>query len=111
MDTSETVAVATQISLLKTFTLLPNLPADTYTLSVHVPSKDVIASASDTFQVQGQQVIAFSSNGKVNYTIIFQALLALFFLFSLITYFEYNHVVMLSHYIKQVEEKDLIKES
>ena len=110
-DSSETVAVATKLSYLKTFTLAAALPNDTYTLSVHVPSKDVIASASDTFKVQGPHAIVFSLNGKVDYTVLFQALLALFFLFSLIAYFEYNRVIILSAYIKKVEEGDLSKES
>jgi hypothetical protein len=72
-----------------------------------VPSKDVLATASDTFEIKGKPILAVNANTKVNITLIFQTLLALLFMFMFITYFEYNKVSVLSHFIKKVDEEDL----
>lgn len=71
-----------------------------------MPSKDLIATAFETFEVTDNQVIALGS-GRVDYTVIFQALMAMGLLFSLISYFEYNKVVALSDKIRQANEFDL----
>lgn len=107
MQSSQTVAVATQLSILKTFKINPSLAEGQYKLTVRVPSKDVIATSADNFEVSGAAVIPLGPNTKVNFTVFFQALLAMLFLFSLVVYLEYNKVAVLTHFIKKVDEEDL----
>lgn len=109
-ERSETVAVSTQLSMIKTFTINHAAREGEYTITVKVPSKDVIASGSDSFTVQGRPILALSSQAKVDFTVVFQALLILLFLSILILYFEYNKVVILSNVIHKISEKDLISE-
>jgi hypothetical protein len=109
-ERSETLAVATQLSVLKTFTINHAAREGEYTITVKVPSKDIIASGSDSFTVQGRPILALSSQAKVDFTVVFQALLILLFLSILILYFEYNKVVILSNVIRKVSERDLISE-
>jgi hypothetical protein len=107
MESSQTVAVATQLSFLKTFNTNPSFPQGNYKLIVRVPSKDVIATSADSFTVKGEAVIPLGPGTKVNFTVFFQALLIMLFLFSLISYFEFNKVSVLSRFIKKVDEEDL----
>lgn len=109
-ERSETLAVATQLSVLKTFTINHAAREGQYTITVKVPSKDIIASGSDSFTVQGKPILVLTSQAKVDFTVVFQALLVLLFLSLLILYFEYNKVVMLSNVIHKVSEKDLVSE-
>lgn len=104
---SETVAVATRLSLLKSFKINPTAREGLYTLTIRVPSKDIIAVASDTFTVAGKAITMLSSTAKVDYTLLFQAILALFFLSFIILYFEYNRIMSLSRTIRQISEFDL----
>ncbi len=108
MQSSQTMAVATQLSVLKTFYINPDLPEGTYKFTARVPSKDIIATSADSFTVKGGVFLPLSSDGKVSYMIFFQALMALLFLFSLVLYFEYNKVSILSQIIKKVDEQDLL---
>ena len=105
-QSSETIAVATQISLIKTFVTSSTLPPGTYRFIVRVPSKDIIATAFESFQVMDPEVIPIG-NGKLDYTMLFQTLLAMIILFSLISYFEYNKVLALSDRIRRANEFDL----
>ena len=104
---SETVAVATQISIAKTFVLSSSLQADTYTLFVHVPSKGVVASASDTFKVAALPVTPIPQTTKIDYTIVFETIMGLFFLFGIVTYLEYRRVLTLSAHIRKFETGNL----
>jgi hypothetical protein len=107
LQSSQTVAVATQLSILKTFNTHQSLPEGQYKLTVRVPSKDVIATASDVFEVKGTPIIAVGVSGKADITTIFQALYAMLFMFTLFAYLEYNKVSLLSQFIKKVDEQDL----
>lgn len=106
-QTSETLAVATQISIVKTFHTNQEFKEGIYKLTVRVPSKDIIATSADTFAIKGVPIIQLGEYGKIDFTLVFQSLLALLFLFSLVLYFEYNKVAVLSGIIKKVEEQDL----
>ncbi len=107
VESSQTVAVATQLSILKTFHTNPAIKAGIYKLTVRVPSKDVVAVSSVNFEIQGAPVIPVGSAGKVNITFLYQTLLALLFLFALVAYYEYNKVSVLTHFIRKVDENDL----
>lgn len=107
LQSSETVAVATQLSFLKTFSTNPDLKTGSYKITVRVPSKDLIAASADSFDIKGVPIIALGSYGKIDFTLIFQALLAMLFLFSLVVYFEYNKVNVLTNIINKVSEDDL----
>lgn len=113
MQSSQTVAVATQLSIIKTFYPNPNMAAGTYTLTVSVPSQDLVATASDTFELKSAAATRDSentTNSSIDYSIIFQILTGMILLFSLVAYLEYNKVEMLSATIKHITEKDLISE-
>jgi hypothetical protein len=107
LQRSETVAVATQLSMIKTFRTTPDLSQGTYKIIIKVPSENIIAESSDTFQLKGDPVLVLGKDAVVDFTLLFQGLIALFFLFALIVYFEYNKVVALSHIIKKVDQTDL----
>lgn len=109
-ERSETLSVATQISLIKTFTINHAAREGQYTITVKVPSKDVIASGSDSFLVQGKPILGLASNIKVDFTLVIQALLGFLILSLMILYFEYNRVVSLSSIIRKVSERDLSSE-
>ncbi len=106
-QSSETVAVATQLSLLKTFSTRPTAPEGQYTIMVRVPSKDLIAAASDTFTLSGPPILALSQTAKTDFTVVMQGLVGLFLLSLLVLYFEYNRVAILSRIIRKVTEQDL----
>jgi hypothetical protein len=111
MRTSQTVAVATQLAFLKTFYPAGSLPAGLYTITVSVPSKDLIATATDLFELKAKAagpVAALPTTPPIDYSILFQILTAMLLLFSLIAYLEYNKVQILSRTIRQISEKDLI---
>lgn len=107
---SQTVAVATQLSFLKSFVTSPALPTGLYTLTVSVPSQDLIATATDFFELRSKTPVATttSSAPPIDYSILFQILTALLLLFTFIGYLEYNKVQMLSRTIKQITEEELI---
>jgi hypothetical protein len=107
---SETSAVATRLSILKTFNTNPQFKPGIYKLVVKVPSKDLIATAADTFEIKGPSVLQVGSVGKVDFTVLFQTLLAMMFLFCLIIYLEHNKIAVLSHFIKKVDDLDLLSE-
>jgi hypothetical protein len=111
MQSSETVAVATKLSLLKSFRISPQIKQGSYQLLVRVPSQNIIATASDKFEVKGSPEIALGQSAKIDYTVLFQALGLLLFFFLFVAYFEYNKVSMMSRFIKQVSEADLKSES
>ena len=106
MENSETVAVATQLSYVKTFQTASNLPVGQYRLIVRVPSEDLIATSTEVFGIVHSPLAAISAGKQAN-SLMFQGLMGLLFLFSLILYFEYNKVVTLSHHIRMITEKDL----
>lgn len=114
IDTTETVAVATQLSLIKTFYTSAQLPDGLYKITVKVPSVNLIATSSDYFQIKNPvPVTALTSEetNKTNPILVYQSLLGLLFMFSLVAYFEYNKVNILSKIIKTVTESDLKMES
>ncbi len=103
MQIRETVAVATQLAMLKTFYTSPQLAEGTYTIIARAPTTDAIALASDTFQVEGSPVAVLSHTPPMNYTLIYQILIGLFCLFVLIAYFEYKNAAALSLAIKRLK--------
>lgn len=106
MESSETIAVGTQVSITKSFRLLYSVPEGVYKLIVRVPSINLIASSSDNFQVKGKAIYALGTS-KVDVTLIFQAMGILIFFFAVIGYLEYNKVTILTRQIKRVSENDL----
>jgi hypothetical protein len=110
LQSSETVAVATRLSLVKTFSINPSFQEGVYQLTVKVPSQEIIAASSDTFEIKGSRIATVGSTRKVDFTIFFQTLLAMLFLFGLMAYLEFNKIAVLSHFIKKIDETDLAPE-
>ena len=107
LQRSGTVKVDGTLSVTKVFTTNPDLPEGLYTITVRVPSKDSIAVAQDSFELWGGPIMALGVAGKIDFTVMFQALLGLLFIFALLVYFEYNKVSALSGSIKKVDERDI----
>jgi len=74
---------------------------------VSLQKGQTIAFGRDSFDVKSRALVALTASWVVDYTLIFQVLLVLLFLFLLVSYLEYNKVVILSRYIKQLTERDL----
>jgi hypothetical protein len=111
MQSSQTIAVATQLSIIKTFYPSESLAPGIYTITVAVPSEDLVATATDTFEIKAKTDGAGTTDSKtppINYSITFQIIAGMLLLFSLILYLEYNKVEMLSATIRQLSEKDLV---
>ena len=105
-QSSETLPVVTQISLTKTFRLLPTVPAGKYRLVVKVPSQNALTSSADSFEVKGSPVLALGTGGRVDVTLVFQTIGLLILFFALIGYFEYNKLTILSDRIRRISEDD-----
>ncbi|OGY46706.1 MAG: hypothetical protein A3A24_03930 [Candidatus Buchananbacteria bacterium RIFCSPLOWO2_01_FULL_46_12] len=107
---SETIAVATQTSFLKTFDTRPTLAKGNYYLEVLVAYKDTEASAFEHFLIGGQSVITLPGNNKVDVSFAFQLLMVILTVAIFFTYFEYKQVESLGKKIHQVTEDDLRRE-
>lgn len=112
---SETMAVKDTLEFSKSFLTTTTLPLGEYTLTVAVPSEDLIATSTDTFEIKSSEepVAAGSSTSSPfsNRTLIMQILGGMLFLGVVVAYMEYNKVVVLSQNIKQLNEADLFKKS
>lgn len=111
-ENSETMAVNDQLEFTKSFLTSGSLPNGEYTLTVAVPSQDLIATATDTFRIGPEEVTAAGSSKQspfANKTVILEILGAMLFLGVIVGYMEYNKVVVLSRNIKQLNEKDIFK--
>lgn len=121
---SETVAVSTQISLLKTFYTAANTEPGEYTVIVQVPSRGMRALSSDTFQVVpdaeallrgsaasgGRGFFAAAGKGAGEPLVPTNVLLALFAFSGLFAYSGYNKVStlqLMGRLPPRVSEKDL----
>lgn len=117
---SETVAVSTQISLLKTFNTAPNTDPGEYTVIVQVPSRGMRALSSDTFQVvsdpeallRGSARSGSDGGGGPAGTPLIppNVLLAGFAFFGLFAYSGYNKVTtlqLMGRLPPKVSEKEL----
>lgn len=120
-ETSETMAVKDTLEFSKSFLTTSTLPLGEYTLTVAVPSQDLIATATDTFELKSAEdavaagdtsgVVPGASSPLANRTLILQILGGMLFLGVVVAYMEYNKVVVLSQNIKQLNEKDLFKKA
>lgn len=112
-ENSETMAVTDELEFSKSFLTSESLTPGQYTLTVAVPSQDLIATATDTFQIQSSDPAALGETTKQspfgNKALILEIMAAMIFLGVFIGYMEYNKVIIFSHHIKQLNEKDLFK--
>ncbi len=110
LSTVEVVEVRGTGIFLKSFYPHPDGPAGPYRVIVRVHKQGELASSYDTFEVKGRGIVPVGAGTLVDVTLLFQILLVLFLLFTIIAYFEYNKVSVLSRYIRKVSEEDLEKE-
>ena len=107
MDSFETVQILNNLTITKTFYTHGDTAEGNYTLIVKVPVAGIIATAYDTFMISGRGIIPLAVGSIANFTLVFQAFIALLFLFLLVLYFEYNRIVVLSAMISRVNEESL----
>lgn len=108
---SDTVTVTGSDEYMKILYVNPLAQEGGYTVVVRVRLYGYLATSYDTFTVQGRGIVMLAGRVLLDATTLFQILLVLFLLFSIIGYFEYNKVTVLSHTIRQVTEDDLKNES
>lgn len=115
---SETVAVSTQISLLKTFHTAPNAEPGEYTVIVQVPSRGMRALSSDTFEVVSNASLLRGTATDPEATLPWggtapvttNLLLVVFLFFGLFVYSGYNKVstlILMGRLPPKASEKDL----
>jgi hypothetical protein len=109
LQSSETIAVDKQASFWKTFQTALSLVPGSYTLTVAVPSRDLIATATDTFQIKTAAASdnnSFLGISNIGLTISSPGTAALvtitLLLIVWIAYMQYRKVVMLSQLIKSL---------
>lgn len=112
-QTSETMAIAKELEFSKSFYTSSSLPSGVYTLTVAVPSQDLIATASDTFEIRSQAVSSVAATQKKSpfsgNSLIFGLLGALLLLSVIVAYIEYNKILQLSRVIRQLSGKSTSK--
>lgn len=113
---SETMAVKDELEFTKSFLTSDSLASGEYTLTVAVPSQDLVATSTDKFELQSHNDLAKSSETSSkspfsNKALLYELLGALLFLGIIIGYMEYNKVVVLSRNIKQLTENDLLAQT
>lgn len=113
-QTSETMAVKNELEFSKSFITSDSLPPGKYIVTVAVPSEDLIATSTDTFELVTDEPIATGTTIDKksifsNKTFMMELLGAMLFLGVIIAYMEYNKVVVLSRNIRQVSEKQILK--
>lgn len=105
LASSETVAVATQLSYLKTFYTSANLKAGLYTLTVKVPSQDLIATSSDIFEIVPQPiaVAAVEPEEPLSFSVNATMSAGLVTFFGLLFLWELRRVSILNKIIRDLE--------
>ncbi len=110
---SETMAVNDELEFYKSFNTSAALPSGEYTLTVAVPSQDLIATATDKFRIgpieESASAGATRKSPFQNKAIIIEIIGAMLFLGTIVGYMEYNKMTIFSKNIKQLNEKDLFK--
>lgn len=105
LHTSETVAVETRLSLLKTFQTVNNFPPGRYSVIVSVPSSTVIATATDIFEVKAPVTpIAATSKQFPSPGMLLVILLIVFIIFA---YIELHQIAGLSQEIAKLRQPQL----
>ncbi len=103
--TTETVAVATRLSMLKTFQTVSNFPPGRYSLIVNVPSTTITATATDIFEVRSSVVpIAATSSKFPSPEVLLVILLIVFVVFA---YIELHQIAGLSQEIAKLRHPEL----
>ena len=111
-ESTETVAVSNELVYSKTFPTAESIIPGTYTLTVAIPSEDLVATATDSFEIIATRTAAsIITNSPIfnNKSLMLELLGGIIFLGVLVAYIEYNKVVILTRRIKQVTEKDILK--
>lgn len=106
-QSQETLSVVTELRFLKSFYTQSNLQEGKYELIVRVPSQDLLAIGSGTFMVEGDGIIPISPIGRIDYSVILQALLGMMALFTLLAYFEFMRFLALKKSMEMVTDTKL----
>lgn len=105
LHTTETVAVATRLSMLKTFQTVSNFPPGRYSLIVNVPSKTVTVTATDIFEVRSSTFpVAATSSKFPSPEVLLVILLIVFIIFA---YIELHQIAGLSQEIAKLRQPQL----
>ncbi len=102
-EASETIAVSTKTSFLKTFYTSSALVPGLYTLTASIPSKDLIATASDIFEIHAVKAstiadVQENKNNEPNNSV--RVLTFLLFAIVIVGYIQYQRLVNLVYSFK-----------
>lgn len=101
LHSTETVAVATRLSMLKTFQTVSNFPPGRYSIIVNVPSTIVTATATDIFEVRSPVFpVAATSSNFPSPEVLLVILLIVFIIFA---YIELHQIAGLSQEIAKLQ--------
>jgi hypothetical protein len=114
LQSSETVAVSGKVSFWKSFYTATSLVTGFYTLTVAVPSQDLIATATDTFQIKTAAAAETSSflglkrpDFKITSPLVIGLVVGFLAFLIWIAYLQYKKVVILSRSIKELTRTNL----
>jgi hypothetical protein len=105
LSQQETVVVGTKISYFKVFYTQPSIKPGLYTLVVKTPSQNGLALTTDDFRVEGKSELPLNSSAKIDYTAVFLLMVALFFAFIFLSYFEFIRFLGMKKRIRMVTAK------
>lgn len=105
----ETLAVNKELSYVKAFYTQPDMPEGTYRLIVKMPSSNTLAVASAEFIIAGEKELFITPFAKVDYSLILKGVGIIFFLFILLSYFEFIRFLHVKKHIHFVTTKLLKK--
>jgi hypothetical protein len=111
-EQSETVAVKKELTYSKSFFTSSSLPDGNYKLTVAIPSRDLIATASDIFKIQ-KTPIEEQKDKKIPFlginNVMIEIVGAIIFLGVLIGYMEFTRVTTLSQHIRKIAGKEVLR--
>ncbi len=107
LNSSETVAVGTQLSYLKSFYTSKTLKPGIYTLTIKVPSRDIITTSSDFFEIKEKPKPTIIGEIKQKFPISpnTMMILGLFVLFGLLFLWELRKISNLTKVIKNLQPR------
>lgn len=101
----ETLVVDGIRNYLKAFYTQPDMKAGKYQLIVKILSQNSVSLALADFEVGGKKELQLSALAKIDYTAILLIIGAIFFIFILLSYFEFIRFLALKKRIRMVRAK------
>lgn len=103
----ETLVVDGVRNYLKAFYTQPDMKLGNYQLIVKILSQNSVSLALADFTIGGKKELSLSSLAKIDYTAILLIIAAIFFIFILLSYFEFIRFLSVKKRIRMVRAKFL----